>query len=123
MSVLARFGGRERQRALLAGWGAAFLLLCGMLVWGHYFTLAVPGALIAMRPRPHRPDGGRPMIVVGLFVYALLAFHKQFREMGWTDWGNYSPFTLLGAALSLGIALWDIADVARPRLAVADADR
>jgi hypothetical protein len=88
--------------------GLTCYLLSGPLVWGHYFTLAVPTALVAMRPRKDVLDGGVFASFLGFVAACLLAFHTTFRRWGWTDWGNYSPWTFAGCLLASGLVVWDL---------------
>lgn len=93
--------------------GLAAYLLAGVLVWGHYFTIAMPAALIALRPRPHLGRRGWIPFSLGAEACVFLAFQGWFRAHNWTTWGNYSPITLVGTVIVLGVCLWDVRDSGR----------
>lgn len=98
----------EGFAAICAGCiGLAAYLFSGPLVWGHYFVLAVPAALVALRPRPDLPDHGRFAMTIGLICSVLISSNPTFMELGWTRMNNYSPFTYTGLLVLSIMAWWD----------------
>lgn len=88
--------------------GLNVYLLTGVLVWGHYFTLAVPSMLIAMRPRSEIQAGLRPNQVIGFLCALAVGLQHYFQLWGWTRANNYSYFTLIGTLVLIILVAFDM---------------
>lgn len=111
------WGNRNREESRDAFWfkeyllvwsGVAIYLLSGPLVHGHYFLLALPLALSALRPQHLGEKFSRQRQWAGLLGVALMAIHPLLWEKHMSKNWDLNLCSYVGVAVLLVSALWDL---------------
>jgi hypothetical protein len=88
----------------LVALGLALYLLSGPIVHSHYFLLAVPLALLALRP-----GRSRWRFATGLFAVVIITAHPFLRASGLASGMNHSLWSFSGVWILFGLGLADFA--------------
>ncbi len=101
--------GRDRLADLLLGGLACLVtLLASPLVWQHYLTLALPLALVLLRPRSDAGPFGRGLAVLALSAVAIDPWSEPF---GISGMAAQATLVAAGLTLLLLLGLRDLAGV------------
>jgi len=109
--AVARSAATPDEDLLLLALGGALSVLVARLAWLHYFVLALPLAIVALRP-----EVSARVRVVGAIALALIALEPLRDLLGFEESSVSAARTVCaGAALLFAVGLYDLAAPARRR--------